>query len=77
VLVVERDLPRYGFAPDPVTVVDPAPPAPAPTAHLGEDGNPECDVIVRFRGRQYWIVLNQFIRHGPAGIWSIITITPM
>jgi hypothetical protein len=77
VQVTLRDLPRYGFDAGPITIVNPPPPQPAPTAHRGEDGNPECDVIVRYRGRQYWIVLNQFMQHGPGGIWSIITITPM
>lgn len=77
VAVTERDLPAYGFTPGPITILSPPPPHVAPTAHLGEDGLPETDVIVSYGGRRYWIVLNQFIRHGPAGIWSIITITPM
>jgi hypothetical protein len=77
VKVTVHDLPQYGFAPGPIEVVAPPAPHVAPTAHTGEDGLPETDVIVRFGGRQYWIVLNQFVRHGPGGIWSIITITPM
>jgi hypothetical protein len=77
VRVTVHDLPRYGFTPGPIEVIAPPAPHVAPTAHTGEDGLPETDVIVRYGGRQYWIVLNQFIRHGPGGIWSIITITPM
>lgn len=77
VKVTVHDLPQYGFAPELIEVVAPPAPHVAPTAHTGEDGLPETDVIVRFGGRQYWIVLNQFVRHGPGGIWSIITITPM
>jgi len=30
-----------------------------------------------YRGVEYWIVLNQFVRHGAGGIWAIITITRM
>lgn len=77
VRVTLHDLPGFGFRPGPIAVVSPAPPAPSPTAHLGEDGRPETDVIVRFDGAEYWIVLNQFVRQGPGGIWSVITITPM
>jgi hypothetical protein len=77
VQVTVRDLPQYGFTAGSIEVVSPPAPHVAPTAHHGEDGLPETDVIVRYRGRQYWIVLNQFVEHGSAGIWSIITITPM
>jgi hypothetical protein len=77
VQVTGHDLPLYGFSAGPITVISPPAPHVAPTAHRGEDGLPETDVVVRYRGHQYWIVLNQFIRHGPGGIWSIITITPM
>jgi hypothetical protein len=77
VKVTQRDLPRYGFTQGPITVVSPPPPQPPPTPHTGEDGKPETDVIVRYRGRKYWIVLNQLVQHGPKGIWLIITITPM
>jgi hypothetical protein len=76
VKVTVRDLPRYGFSGSPLTVVSPPPPHIAPTAHHGEDGLPETDVVVSYRGRRFWIVLNQFERHGPGGIWAIITITP-
>jgi hypothetical protein len=77
VQVTVRDLPQYGFDARRIEVVSPAAPHVAPTAHHGEDGLPETDVIVRYGSRQYWIVLNQFVEHGPTGIWSIITITPM
>ena len=77
VLVSVHDLPHFGFSPGPIRVVAPPAPHVAPTAHTGEDGLPETDVIVQFAGRQYWIVLNQFVRHGAGGIWSIITITAM
>lgn len=77
VAAVRGDLPKLGFGPDPVSILSPAPPAPSPTAHPGEDGQPETDVIVSYRGRRYWIVLNQFVRQGAAGIWSVITVTPM
>lgn len=77
VQVTLRGLPRLGYRGSPIHLVRPAQPRPAPTAHHGEDGLPETDVVVRWRGRQYWVVLNQFIRPGPSGIWSIITITPM
>ncbi len=72
-----RLLPQDGFSGAPITLVNPATVPAAPTAHVGEDTRPETDVIVRFRGHEYWIVLNQFVRHGPDGIWSVITITPM
>lgn len=77
VKVTRRDLPKYGYTGRPIVVVSPSPPEPAPTAHHGEDGLPETDVVVRYRGREYWVVLNQFVRRGPRGIWSIITITRM
>jgi hypothetical protein len=77
VKVTLRDLPLYGFAPGPITIVSPNPPEPAPTSHTNEHGLPETDVVVRYRGREYWIVLDQFVRRGPSGIWSIMTITPM
>lgn len=77
VKVTLRDLPEDGFSGGPIAVVSPSPPEPAPTAHTGEDGLPETDVIVRYGGRKYWIVLNQFARHGRGGAWMIITITPM
>lgn len=72
-----RQLPGDGFSGAPVVLVHPATVQAAPTPHVGEDTRPETDVIVRYRGREYWIVLNQFVRHGPRGIWSVITITPM
>jgi hypothetical protein len=75
--VVLHDLPGFGFGAGRIVLVSPPRPHPAPTAHHGEDGLPETDVIVRYRGREYWIVLNQFVHHGARGIWSIITITPM
>lgn len=77
VQVTLRDLPHYGYRGAPIQLISPPRPQPAPTAHHGEDGQPECDVIVRYRGRKYWVVLNQFVRYGPGGIWVIITITPM
>lgn len=77
VQVTLRGLPHLGYSGAPIRLVAPARPRPAPTAHRGEDGLPETDVIVRWRGRRYWVVLNQFVRAGPSGIWSIITITPM
>jgi hypothetical protein len=77
VQVTLRGLPHLGYAGAPIRLVAPPRPRPAPTAHHGEDGLPETDVVVRWRGRQYWVVLNQFVRAGPTGIWSIITITPM
>ena len=77
VQVTVHDLPQYGFSSGRIEVISPPAPHAAPTAHHGEDGLPETDVVVRYRGRQYWIVLNQFVEHGPTGIWSIITITPM
>jgi hypothetical protein len=77
VQVTLRGLPHNGYRGAPIYLVAPPRPRPAPTAHHGEDGLPETDVVVRWRGRQYWVVLNQFVRAGPRGIWSIITITPM
>lgn len=77
VRVTLHDLRHYGYTGAPIRLVAPPRPVPAPTAHHGEDGQPETDVIVRFRGRRYWVVLNQFVRYGPGGIWVIITITPM
>jgi hypothetical protein len=77
VQVTLRGLPHLGYTGPPIRLVRPARPRPAPTAHHGEDGLPETDVVVRWRGGQYWVVLNQFVRAGPSGIWSIITITPM
>lgn len=77
VKVTLHDLPRYGFRGAPIAVVSPNPPEPAPTAHVNEHGLPETDVVVRFRGRKYWIVLDQFVRQGAGGIWSVMTITPM
>src|SRR4051794_7517062 len=55
VRVTVHDLPGLGFSAGPIGIVSPAPPSPSPTAHRGEDGLPETDVIVRYRGRQYWI----------------------
>lgn len=72
-----RSLPHLGYTGSPLQLVLPPRPRPAPTAHRGEDGLPETDVVVRWRGRQYWVVLNQFVRAGPHGIWSVITITAM
>lgn len=77
VQVTLRGMPRLGYTGSPISLVAPPHPRPAPTAHRGEDGLPETDVVVRWRGREYWVVLNQFVRPGPSGIWSIITITPM
>lgn len=76
VKVTVHDLPRYGYSRGKLTVVAPPPPHIAPTAHPGEDGLPETDVVITYHGRRSWIVLNQFERHGPRGIWAIITITP-
>jgi hypothetical protein len=72
VAVTRHDLPRYGFTG--ASILDARQ---VTHAHHGEDGQPETDVVVSYRGRRYWIVLNQFIRLGPGGIWVIITITPM
>jgi hypothetical protein len=72
-----HSLPHLGYTGSPIELVAPTKPKPVPTAHHGEDGLPENDVVVRWRGRQYWVVLNQFICPGPTGIWSVITITPM
>lgn len=77
VQVTLRDLPKYGYTGARLFLVSPPRPRPAPTAHHGEDGQPECDVIVRYRGREYWVVLNQFVRFGQGGIWVVITITAM
>ena len=77
VQVTLRGLPHLGYTGAPIQLVAPSRPRPAPTAHHGEDGLPETDVVVRWKGRQYWVVLNQFVRSGPSGIWSIITITRM
>ena len=72
VAVTRRDLPKYGFTGAPILNARQVRPI-----HHGEDGQPETDVVVSYRGRRYWVVLNQFIRLGPGGIWVIITITPM
>jgi hypothetical protein len=77
VKVTLYELPHYGFTRGGIAVVSPSPPHPSPTAHAGEDGYPETDVVVRYRARKYWIVLNQLMRRGPGGIWLVITITPM
>jgi len=72
VAVARHDLSRYGFTGAPIRGATQVRPI-----HHGEDGQPETDVVVSYRGHHYWIVLNQFIRLGPGGIWVIITITPM
>ena len=78
VAVTKRDLPRHGFNDGPIGVLMPPPgPRPTMTPHANEHNIPEVDTIVRYAGRQYWIVLDQLVREGAGGIWLIITITPM
>ena len=78
VKVTVHDLPKYGFTRGPIAVLHPPPPPqPTSTPHTNEQGLNEVDVIVRYLGRKYWIVLDQPARQGPLGMWVIITITPM
>ena len=76
--VTLHDLPKYGFSRGSIAVVSPPPPPhPTSTPHINEQRLNEVDVIVRYEGRKYWIVLDQLAQQGPRGMWVIITITPM
>ncbi|HLJ68035.1 MAG TPA: hypothetical protein VKX16_11810 [Chloroflexota bacterium] len=73
--VVQKTLPQYGFTQPSFEIVAPNP-SPTPTPYAGQDGRPLVKFIVSYSGKFYTVFVAQPAKHGPQGIWLIVTIDP-
>lgn len=71
-LVLQYDLPHYGFTKG-FEIVAPAP-APTPTPYSGPGKRPTVKFVVSYQGHVYTVFVTQTGIHGPKGIWLIVTI---
>lgn len=69
--VVQLTLANEGFAA--FQIVSPAP-APTPTPHLGVDKRPVIWFLISYQGQQYSVAVAQPAKHGPSGVWFIVTV---
>jgi hypothetical protein len=72
VLVVQKNLPFYGFT-QPFQVVSP-PVTPTPTPYVGELNRHVVKTVVSYQNRRFEVYVAQPGKQGPTGIWVIITI---
>jgi hypothetical protein len=73
VTVVQKTLTNYGFTGG-FTILSPASAQPTPTPTAGADGRPLVLVKVSYQAKNYIVQVVQPGKHGPKGIWLIVSI---